>query len=105
LTLVLSILDDKDAAGMLRALLPLAERAIFTRAANPRALSPATLESLARQLGDDRDVDLAVESDPRRALDRARDAAGPDGIVVATGSIYLVAELVREPGARAVSML
>jgi len=105
LTLVLSILDDKDAAGMLRALLPLAERAVFTRAANPRALSPATLESLARQLAGERELDVAVEADPRRALERAREAAGPDGMVVATGSIYLVADLLREPGARAVSML
>ncbi|MCW3064364.1 MAG: FolC bifunctional protein [Solirubrobacterales bacterium] len=104
-TLVLSVLDDKDAAGMLRALLPGAERAIFTRAANLRALSPATLESLARQLADEAPVELAVEPDPRRALERARDAAGPEGIVVATGSIYLVAELLRPLGARAVSML
>jgi dihydrofolate synthase/folylpolyglutamate synthase len=42
---------------------------------------------------------------PRRALDRARELAGPDGVVVATGSIYLVADLLRPPGRRAASML
>src|SRR5581483_8221860 len=103
-TIVLSILDDKDAAGMLRALLPAAERVILTRTSNPRALSPATLQSLARQVAG-ADLDLAIEPDPRRALDRARQEAGPDGRVVATGSIYLVADLLRPPGARAVSML
>jgi dihydrofolate synthase / folylpolyglutamate synthase len=103
-TVLLSILDDKDAAGMLRALLPSAERVILTRTSNPRALSPATLQSLARQIAG-AELELAVEPDPRRALDRAREQAGPDGRVVATGSIYLVADLLRPPGARAVSML
>src|SRR3954452_7961510 len=47
-----SILDDKDAAGMLRALLPLCTGgAVFTASANPRALPPATLKSLAGQVG------------------------------------------------------
>jgi dihydrofolate synthase/folylpolyglutamate synthase len=32
---------------------------------------------------------------PRQALARARDLAGPGGGVIATGSIYLIADLVR----------
>ena len=41
-------------------------------------------------------------SDPRAAVGRARALAGPGGAVLATGSIYLVADLVREqPIARA----
>ncbi|MEA2296909.1 MAG: dihydrofolate synthase / folylpolyglutamate synthase, partial [Solirubrobacteraceae bacterium] len=45
-----SILDDKDAAGMLRALLPLCSALVCTTSANPRSLPPATLGSLAGQL-------------------------------------------------------
>jgi dihydrofolate synthase/folylpolyglutamate synthase len=90
---VLSVLEDKDAAGMLRALLPLFDRVVFTRSHNPRALSPATLESLAAKLGCPPSETVA---DPRRAVERAQAIAGPDGAVVATGSIYLVADLVRE---------
>ena len=37
--------------------------------------------------------------DPRAALERARELAGPDGAVLATGSIYLVADLSRRAGA------
>ncbi len=37
---VISVLDDKDAAGMLRELVPLAAGAVFTASRNPRALSP-----------------------------------------------------------------
>ena len=36
----ISILDDKDAAGMLRELLPLCDEVICTASANPRALPP-----------------------------------------------------------------
>jgi dihydrofolate synthase/folylpolyglutamate synthase len=98
---VVSVLDDKDAAAMLRELLPHAAGAVFTRSANPRALSPATLASLAGQLGSAGEI----EPDPRRAVERARALAGPDGAVVATGSIYLVADLLGEPGARRRSAL
>ena len=51
LVAVVSILDDKDAAGMLAALLPLCEGLILTRTHNPRVLPPPTLQSLASQLG------------------------------------------------------
>jgi dihydrofolate synthase/folylpolyglutamate synthase len=96
---VISVLEDKDAAAMLAALLPRFERVVFTRCANPRALSPATLESLARQLEGSPSETVA---NPRAALERARTLAGPGGAVVATGSIYLIADLVRSrSGARA----
>jgi dihydrofolate synthase / folylpolyglutamate synthase len=99
---VLSILDDKDAAGMLRALLPRLSAAIFTRAPNPRALPPATLADLASKVGG---VQSEIEPDPRRAVERARELAGEKGTVLATGSIYLVAELLSAPGQRRASAL
>jgi dihydrofolate synthase/folylpolyglutamate synthase len=43
LTLVVGILNDKDAAGILDALAPLARRLILTRAASPRAAAPEAL--------------------------------------------------------------
>jgi dihydrofolate synthase / folylpolyglutamate synthase len=88
----ISILDDKDAAGMLRELLPLCAEVVCTSNANPRALSPATLESLCRQLGG---PPTRTVRDPRRALAAAREAAGPGGVALATGSIYLIADLLR----------
>ena len=99
---VVSILDDKDAAAMLRALLARCAGAVFCASPNPRALSPATLASLAGQLGF---ADAVIEPDPRAAMERARALAGPDGAVVATGSIYLVADLLSARGARRASAL
>jgi dihydrofolate synthase / folylpolyglutamate synthase len=90
---LIGVLEDKDAAGMLAALLPRFDRVVFTRSRNPRSLSPATLTSLAEQLGG---PPAETVADPRAGLDRARALAGPRGAVVATGSMYLLADLVRE---------
>jgi dihydrofolate synthase/folylpolyglutamate synthase len=102
LVAVIGVLDDKDAAEMLRAILPLADAAVFTRSANPRSLPPATLEALAAQVGG---PPAECVADPRAAVERARELAGPDGAVIATGSIYLIADLVRESPAARVSRL
>jgi dihydrofolate synthase / folylpolyglutamate synthase len=89
--LVLGVLEDKDAAGMLGAVLPLCERAWFTAPPSSRALSPAALQSLARQLSFQA---VACEPEPWRALAEARQWAGErGGAVLATGSVYLVGEL------------
>ncbi len=99
---VIAVLDDKDAAGMMRALLPRLRAAVFTRAPSPRALPPATLADLASKVGG---IESEIEPDPRRAVARARELAGADGTVLVTGSIYLVADLLSAPGARRASAL
>jgi dihydrofolate synthase/folylpolyglutamate synthase len=94
LALVLGVLEDKDAAGMLATLLALCERAWFTAPPGSRALSPAALQSRARQLGFDA---TSCEPRPSRALAQARDwAREHSGAVLATGSVYLVGELLGE---------
>jgi dihydrofolate synthase/folylpolyglutamate synthase len=93
LGLVLGVLEDKDAAGMLAALLPLCERAWFTAPPSQRALPPATLLSLARQLGFEQ---AACEPQPSRALAAAQSWARTregGGAVLASGSVYLVGYL------------
>ena len=90
---VVGVLEDKDAAGMLETLLPHLDRVVFTRPANPRSLSPATLETLAEKLNG---PPVETVAGPQAALTRARELAGPNGVVLATGSIYLIADLVRE---------
>ena len=99
---VISILDDKDAAGMLAELVPRCDALVLTASQNPRALPPPTLASLAEQLGGPA---AEVIREPRAALGRARELAGPDGLVLATGTIYLVADLLRPAGAGRASML
>jgi dihydrofolate synthase/folylpolyglutamate synthase len=94
LALVLGVLEDKDAVGMLAPLLAVAEHAWFTAPPSTRALSPAALQSLARQLGFER---ADGEPSPARALAQAqRWASEHDGAVLATGSVYLVGELLAQ---------
>jgi dihydrofolate synthase/folylpolyglutamate synthase len=91
--LVLGVLEDKDAVSMLRTLLPLCERAWFTAPPSGRALSPAALESHARHLGFE-----AMSSVPRAAaaLSEAQAwARDVGGAVLATGSVYLVGDLIQ----------
>jgi dihydrofolate synthase/folylpolyglutamate synthase len=82
--------------------LPSSDALVFTSSQNPRALPPPTLESLARQLGG---PTAEVVPDPDAALNRARELAGPAGAVLATGSIYLIADLLSPRAGRRVSML
>jgi dihydrofolate synthase/folylpolyglutamate synthase len=102
LVAAVAVLDDKDAAAMLRALLPACDAVVFTRARNPRAYPPATLQSLAQQLGFRSSFTAATPDD---ALRRARELAGDEGAVLATGSIYLVADLAAPAEGRRASTL
>jgi dihydrofolate synthase/folylpolyglutamate synthase len=92
---VLSILADKDADGMLAAFSALGDRLIATSSSSPRAL-PA--EALARR-GEPFFDEVDAVPDPSEALDRARRAAGEEGAVLVAGSLYLLADLaaVRPP--------
>ena len=84
---------------MLERLLELCAGIVFTASANPRAL-PARRARRGASTTCPQRVAARVEADPRRALAVARELAGPGGVVLATGSIYLVADLMRPAGRR-----
>jgi dihydrofolate synthase/folylpolyglutamate synthase len=105
---VVSILDDKDAAVMLGALAPLCDALVFCSSHNPRVLPPPTLSSLLEQLAPEITIRHEIVRSPHAALRRARELAGADGVVVATGSLYLISELMHDEapsGTRRASML
>jgi len=84
---VFASLADKDLPRMLEALLPTVDAVILTRTQHPRAADP---EELARQARA-RNVPATVELEVDRALRLALDLAGPDGLVIATGSLSTAA--------------
>ncbi len=69
------------------------DQVVFTRCSNPRSLSPATLESLAGRAGRAARRETVAGARRRGRAAPAR-WPGPDGAVVVTGSIYLIADLV-----------
>lgn len=83
-TLIFGASSDKDVSGMLDELLPLAARVIFTQAVHPRAQDPEEL--LARAPSAEAIPSVA------RALWRALKSAATDEVIVATGSLFVVAE-------------
>jgi dihydrofolate synthase / folylpolyglutamate synthase len=86
---VASILSDKQVDGMLAALSALGDTLVATESSNTRVL-PA--DELAR-LGSRWFRRTEQERDPAAALAAARAIAGPDGAVLVTGSLYLLADL------------
>ncbi|MEA2642756.1 MAG: dihydrofolate synthase / folylpolyglutamate synthase [Chloroflexota bacterium] len=87
IVLVLGIMSDKDRAGIVQALLP-AAHVMATRAHNPRAVDPAEIAALAIRHG----VPATTSDSVGEALELARTRAGPDSVVVVTGSLYVVGE-------------
>jgi dihydrofolate synthase/folylpolyglutamate synthase len=87
--LVVSILADKDAAGMLAALSALGGRLVATTSSNPRALPAEELTALGKQFF----AHVEAVPDPVTALERGRELAGEDGALLVTGSLYLLMDL------------
>lgn len=88
LTLVLGILEDKDAESIIADLTPLAQRVILTRSSSTRALDPAALQAKAATLVTGAEASPGVEE----ALELALEGLGPEDLVVVTGSLTLVGE-------------
>ena len=88
LIMVLGIMADKEIPKMMAHLLPLADLLILTRPGIDRAASLETLREHASARGTS-----ALEiADVGAALEKAMAEAGPEDLVVATGSLYTVGE-------------
>lgn len=85
---------DKAINEIAEILFPLAERVIATSAENPRSATPEEIRQAAARI----QADIECCPDVPSALDRARELASDDGIVVITGSIYIVGEAMRALG-------
>ena len=96
LTFVFGAMRDKAIAEMTEILFPLADRVIATPADNPRS---ATAEEI-RQAAARTSTEIEAVPDVASALERASALAGPCGVVVITGSIYIVGEAMRRLGVR-----
>jgi dihydrofolate synthase/folylpolyglutamate synthase len=91
-----SILADKRPEQMLRALSVLGDTLVATASSNGRALPAGELAALAEPLF----ATVVAEPDPAAALQRGRGIAGPDGALLVTGSLYLLADLYKEENLR-----
>jgi len=86
LTFVFGAMKDKAISEIAEILFPLAEHVIVTHADSPRAATAHEIAALAAHTG----ASILEEQDVSAALSRAMQLAGSNGVVVITGSIYVV---------------
>lgn len=87
--LILGVTADKDIAGILNALLPLADHVVVTESSHPRACPTDELLTLAEQLG------FHVQTSPSvvQAVEACWNLASTHDLICITGSIFVVGDL------------
>ena len=93
--LVFAASADKDAASMLNIIVPNFDDVMLTRfIGNPRSVPPEQLQALVDGLDSERfrQTQFHQASDPPTAIAKARQLAGPVGLICVTGSLFLAAE-------------
>ncbi len=96
-SLVVGVLEDKDYENVVAPLLSFAHRVLTYTPDNPRALAGAALEETVQRLTRERGLKLSteVEHTAGEALCRAMEEEGPEGVVLAFGTLYAIADLKR----------
>ena len=87
LTIIFGAMRDKAVAEMAQILFPLADHVIATHADNPRAATPEEIREIAQPF-----AEVQCEPNAEAALSRAREITPKNGVIVVTGSIYLVGD-------------
>jgi len=88
-TLIFSCLHDKAIQEMTQILFPIFDRVLLTLVDSPRAANIEELSAAARLTG----ANFETLPDAHSALQRAQELTPANGLIVGTGSIYLVGAL------------
>lgn len=86
LSLVFGAMKDKAIREIAEILFPVADHVVLTHADSPRAASTREIAELTAHT----QADIIEQQSVSEALDRAMQLAGSGGVVVVTGSIYVV---------------
>jgi dihydrofolate synthase / folylpolyglutamate synthase len=88
LTLVFGAMQDKAYREMIQILFPTAQHVVVTHARNPRAATTIELAEAAAAVG----TEVAQASSVEDAVRKAADLTSENGVIVITGSIFVVGE-------------
>jgi dihydrofolate synthase/folylpolyglutamate synthase len=88
LVLVIGILGDKDVGGIVREIVPLADRVVVTRPQYARALDVQALAAEVRKLHGA----VSAAETVGEAIKLAREGASPEDLILITGSLYVVGD-------------
>jgi dihydrofolate synthase/folylpolyglutamate synthase len=93
LTMIFGAMKGKDVGGIAETIFPMAKTLILTQPANSRSMTageiidavPASLDA----------TNILSTGSVREALEKANEVTGEDGVILVTGSLYLVGEAKR----------
>jgi dihydrofolate synthase/folylpolyglutamate synthase len=98
ITLIFGVMRDKAMREMAEILFPIARHVIVTQSNNPRSATAGEIRAAAeRSLAE---TEIEQTEGVASALKRARQITGLEGVVVVTGSIYVVGEAMQTLGIR-----
>jgi dihydrofolate synthase/folylpolyglutamate synthase len=83
---------DKDLSGIVSELAPAAHKVVATRSRHPRATDPAVVATAFRMSG----ADTLISGDVKAALQAAKSVAGPRALICATGSLFVIGEVIEQ---------
>jgi len=86
--LIIGIMEDKAIYQMLRGIVPLSDYVIYTRPVYPRAASPELLMEKGASFRKSAEVVPSLT----QAIDRAKEMANPQDLIVVCGSLFTVGE-------------
>ncbi len=92
-TAIIGMLDDKDVAGLVTPLHGAVDNWVAVTAASPRAIAAP---ELARRIANATDKGCLIAPSLQWAMGEARAWTGPDGLIVVSGSFYVVAPALAE---------
>lgn len=90
LILILGISKDKDIKGVCEVLFDLADEIIITKADNPRAALPKTIRDETQDLV--HRAKIYLTNNVKEALELGRLKAGPNDLILITGSLFVAGE-------------
>jgi dihydrofolate synthase/folylpolyglutamate synthase len=91
---VIGILKDKDIKTMLKIMRPLISKIIFTKSKHEKASNPQYLLTLFRKINQNKKFKTKIIENPKKALNYAKKIANKNDLIVVTGSVYLVGEVI-----------
>jgi len=97
---VVAMCRDKEISSVLDILGTCASKFILTHVDNPRIMEA---DELAVNVPDH--VETVIEPDHGKALQKASALAGKDGLVIVTGSLYLVGDVLKQYGSEMIEVL
>lgn len=90
ITLIFGAMKDKPIAEIAEILFPKADKIILTRPDNSRAMTPEEIAPFVRDTFDQKDIFLTAKVG--EALAKANDITDENGLILVTGSLYLIGE-------------